>query len=197
MSVSKDFFITLVNVMNVPNTQQLIQIIRDSILPASKEAGRRLVIHRTVGSGSGDRVLYFTNIAGSNAKPCGLDFLGDQGGTIDIGAHKDVRVCGPVLGSSSPIERVFEDDDPILTRSIANTAVHELGHMIADLDHVDDPKNYMCWKAVLIPVSMRNRKNVRQAIGGPKYFIQSQIERLVEAIRSGKYADTFSVHTVK
>src|ERR1041384_1476890 len=123
-----------------PKTQaEIIVKVRQVLDPIFHEAGKRLII--TTGNQRGDLNIDFdsdTNTKGSDV--CALSLLGeDAGETVFVRAHRDLRVCGPIDSKTRK-----QDTRKILTAfwllgpALANTAIHELGHFIADLEHVND-----------------------------------------------------------
>src|SRR5262249_55052821 len=129
-----------------PKTRsEVIVEMRRVMGPLVKEAGKTLII--MTGSRRGDLNLDFdseTDTTGSSGV-CGLSILGeDAGETVYVKAHKELRVCN----APDPVTHK-QDTRRVLTASwllgpaLANTGIHELGHFIANLDHVSDSMNFM------------------------------------------------------
>jgi hypothetical protein len=189
--VSPDFTIVLSGLSLVRPAAVVEATIRQALGPLASQAGRVLRLSR---SGAGDLTLTFDS-GGHESRPCGLLFFGvEGGGDIFVGAHEDLRICcGPIrdyrtdeIDYITQILRVFEPDEPEFGRFVGNTAVHELGHMISQLDHSTAPDNFMITGN--LPRGMRTRENMRRFFGGPKSFSSDQIPRLVGAIRLNQFA---------
>jgi hypothetical protein len=105
-------------------------------------------------------------------------------------------VCnGPQGDPSDPdyvsqLERVFDPDEPEFARALGNTAVHELGHMMAHLEHTDDPNNFMYSVAGLganLPREQRTRETMRRHWARLLSFDASQSKRLMCAMQIGYF----------
>jgi len=200
---SRAFRIVLEDVASVGSVprRKVEETIAEAFAPLARRAGRELDLGRRP---PGDLLLSF-GPGGGESRPCALLILGNEGGgDIFVGAHRDLRVCGlperlpdpSGLGLSDEvsyapqIERVFDDDEPEFGRFVGNTAVHELGHMIATLEHTNDPDNYMLSvgrTGANLPRERRNRTSMRFHWAGTKSFTSDQADRLVGAIRTGQY----------
>ncbi len=190
--IPRTFHLVLVDVHYVRQARVLVETIRRSLQPLVQSAGRELTIERSIGLTQGDLTLTFSP-EGHESRPCGLLFLGvEGGGLIYVGAHKDLRVCGgPVTDASGRmdytpgIERVFEDDEPEFARAVANTALHEIGHMLAQLEHSPDPRDFMITGSP--PRERRTRRYMREFFGGEKRFSDKDKPALICALRTGHY----------
>jgi hypothetical protein len=109
--------------------------------------------------------------------------VGEDGtGAVDRSGHLYARVCEPTHDTRRVITT-----DRLLVRALANTALHELGHFIADLDHSQDLTNFM---TTVGPTGKdRNFEAVRDWYAGPKTWTKEQHDRLVEKLKSGVYCD--------
>ena len=72
-----------------------------------------------------------------------------------------------------------------------NTAIHELGHFIANLDHVHDRLNFMATGS--IPKAQRTIKSQREDYAGKKLFTNDQRQLLIEQLKEGKWLGDFTV----
>jgi hypothetical protein len=145
---------------------------------------------------SGDKGLFGIN-------PCSnLYILGVEGGEeVFVAAFENLRVCGPSHGDpdhaeiprdpenpdylehGSHTEYVFENGEPEFARAVANTAVHELGHIIAKLESSPDSHNFMFEGN--LPMEVRTRESERAFWSQRLSFDAAQTRRLVCAIQTG------------
>jgi hypothetical protein len=189
--IPQTFTITLSGISNVQPSQVVQATIREAIEPLTQQASRVL---RFRPSGTGDLTLTF-DPGGHESRPCGLLILGiEGGGDIFVGAHEDLRVCcGPLRDPQNPGEidyvtqilLVFDDGESAFGRFVGNTAVHELGHMMAQLDHTSFRGNFMY--SGNLPRNMRTLESMRRHWAGHKSFSSDQSCRLIEAIRTNSF----------
>ena len=178
----------------------MVETIREAFGPIALQAGRKLQIHigRGIPTGGADLTLHFDR-GGRETRPCAgiLIFGNEGGGDIFVGAHESLRVCsGPTGDPSDPdyvsqLEPVFENGEPEFARFVGNTCVHELAHLIAQIEHNADPGNFMFSVGGLggnMPRDRRTKASMRQHWGGPKTFNSAQIKKLVCAMHSGFFA---------
>jgi hypothetical protein len=170
--------------------QEVVYIIRREFEPFVVEAGRTLRL--TVGSSHGDLNLEFDTTS-PPGRICQNTVLGEDGtGSVFVIAHRDLRVCGPRDERTGRRDtRRFLTNRWLLARAIANTAIHELGHFIADLDHSADSSNYMITGSP--PVSRRSLATQREHWAGRKSFTDLQRQRLVAQIRANHWLGDFTV----
>src|ERR1700732_1830158 len=156
--------------------------------PLVKAAGKTLII--TTGKHRGDINLDFVSekrtTAGAICPPSLLGpTLGEEGTRILVKAHRELRVCGP----PDPVSGK-RDTRKVLTTfwllgpALANTALHELGHFIADLEDVSDMSNYM---STLEPMEKRTLMSRRTAKAGKQTFTEDQKDRLVKQLKEEKW----------
>jgi hypothetical protein len=177
-----------------PKTRsEVIVAIRQALGPLVEAAGRSLTI--TTGRHRGDLNIDFdsTTPPHPNAgKPntdgvCGVSLMGeDSGETVFVRAHKDLRVCGPVNPATGK-----RDTRRVLTASwllgpaLANTAMHELGHFIADLEHVKGSGNFM---TIMGPdIDKRTMATQREFWAGKMVFSEDQKRKLVEQLKKKEW----------
>jgi hypothetical protein len=195
-AITPELTIVLEDLNTVQPSRAVVDTIRQAIEPLARRAGRTLQFGRHA---PGDLTLSF-DPGGRESRPCGILILGNEGGgDIFVGAHKDLRVCGgPQRDPERPgeidyvsqIERVFDEEEEAFGRFVGNTAVHELGHLMAQLDHTSGPSNYMHSQGALganLPREMRTRANMRRHWAGRKNFTADQARTLTEAIRTGRF----------
>jgi hypothetical protein len=174
--------LTGLNRLGPKTRSEIVVRMRQVLDPIFREAGKRLVI--TTGSHRGDLNIDFdsdTTTTGSDV--CSLSFLGeDASETVFVKAHRDLRVCGPIDPKTNK-----QDKRRVLTASwllgpaMANTAIHELGHFIADLEHVNDSMNFMSTMGP--PKETRTLKSQREFWAGHPMFTTDQTKRLVKQIK--------------
>jgi hypothetical protein len=135
-----------------------------------------------------------TNTKGSDV--CALSFLGeDAGETVFVKAHQDLRVCGPIDQKTRK-----QDHRKVLTTfwllgpALANTAIHELGHFIADLEHVSDSTNFMSTMGP--PKEKRTLKIQREFWAGNQMFTAEQKKQLVKQIREENWLGDMTITTI-
>ena len=91
------------------------------------------------------------------------------------------RVCGGVRGDAddpdfaTQVDPIFDNGMPGFARFVANTAIHELGHIIANLPHSPDRFNFMTNED--LPDELRNRENLRRFYAARLHFDDDQIRR--------------------
>jgi hypothetical protein len=196
-SVTGPFVIVLENVGIVPRAKIVEDTIGQAIEPSAQGAGRQLRLTR---SPPGDLGLDF-DPGGSERQPCALLILGNEGGgEIFVGAHRDLRVCSGPQGAPqdpegidhvSQFENVFDPQEPEFARFVGGTAVHELGHQIAQLPHITDRHNFMdsgAQRGANLPRHLRTRDLMRRHWSEQKSFSSGQIQQLQDAIRTGQFA---------
>ncbi|MBV9783208.1 MAG: hypothetical protein JO264_05255 [Acidisphaera sp.] len=168
---------------------EVVVMMREVMGPLVTQAGKTLVI--TLGSHRGDLNLDFDSTTDTRAAGVctghGVSILGeDAGESVFVRAHRDLRVCGPV----DPKTR-RKDTRKILTAfwllgpALGNTGIHELGHFIADLQHVNDPGNFMSTMGPAL--DQRTMATQREFWAGKKTFNDEQKKKLVKQIGEGKW----------
>jgi hypothetical protein len=132
--------------LDIKTHSEIVVRIRHVLEPLCKAAGKTLTI--TKGPHRGDLNLDFDSDTPPDNKgnPCGgFGGLGeDAGEQVVVRAHQNLRVCGPVDPRTGrrDLRRVLTTSW-LLGPALATTALHELGHFIARLDHLEDPNNIM------------------------------------------------------
>ena len=194
------FRIVLQNVSVTGHPSVVERVIRSAFGPLADRAGRRLEFGR---SGGGDLDLVF-DPGGRPDRPCALSILGNEDGSIFVGAMAELRVCsGPQGGPRNPnytsqLAHVFDPDEPLFGRALGNTSVHELGHMIASLEHTADTFNYMYAVGSIganLPRSHRTLQTMRSHWAGSKEFTAGQKNRLVAAIATNRFTGGVRIDT--
>jgi len=181
----------------------IVQTIRDAFAPIAAQAGRKLQIHlgRGIATGRGDLNLHF-DPGGREMRPCaGILILGNEGGgEIFVGAHESLRVCsGPIQSVDDPsdidyvsqLQHVFENGETEFARFVGNTCVHELAHIVAQIEHTADPDNFMFSVGSLggnLPRDRRTLESMRRHWAGPKTFNAAQIKKMVCAMHTGFFS---------
>ena len=177
-----------IHALNSRIQAELIVSIRHVLEPLVRKAGKKLAI-TTNGNHIADLNLTFdTKTTGRNGSGqiCGDVWLGDDVTQIIwVRAHTDRRVCGSVNQRGERDLRRFLTTDSLIGRALANTAIHELGHWIADLEHVEDLNNFMSWR--LLPVAQRTVETMRKDYAGKKIFTDEQEGKLVKQLKAGEW----------
>jgi hypothetical protein len=194
------FTIGLHNLNIVRPSSEVVQTIRDAFEQLVNLAGKQLQFSH---SGSEDIELTFDGEI-SQPQPCAFTILGiSGGGDIAVGDLQNLRVCcGPIRDPSNPshidyitqFRRLFDPEEPEFGRCVGNTAVHELGHMIAGFDnHSNDPNNFMYQVPFIhsnLPRRWRTLEHMRWHWAGPKQFTSEQQNLLIQAIKTGTFSGT-------
>jgi hypothetical protein len=158
---------------------EIIVNIRNEIGPLVKNAGKTLVITTRIHYGD-DLSLNFDSETDMTLRsnPCHSILGNEGGGEIFVRATRELRVCGPIDPRSGKQDiRRFLNAPWLLGSALANVAIHELGHCVAQLKHVSDDTNYM--RTGGLPVEKRNMASSREYWAGKKMFSSDQKERLI------------------
>jgi hypothetical protein len=170
--------------------EEIVYIIRQEFEPLVNEADRTLRL--IVGSVHGDLNVHFDTESPAG-RVCQNTILGECGtGSVYVEAHRNLRVCdarNPRTGQRDT--RRFLTRDWLLGRALANTALHELGHFIGNLDHSADRSNYMVTGSM--PTEQRTIGSQRDDWAGQKSFTPVERVRLVAQIRAGVWLGDFTV----
>lgn len=171
--------------------EEIIWKVKREFDPLVNAAGKHLRI--MTGPSLGDLNIRFDSDAPAG-KPCGFVMYGEDGGErVYVRAHQEQRVCSapnPKTGRRD-LRRVLTSDC-YLARALANTAIHELGHLIAMLDHVDDPENYMVTGS--LPLSERTIVTQRTFLAGQQHFTAEQKAQLIQQLKEGDYLGDLKFH---
>jgi hypothetical protein len=195
MQIAKVLTLVLENAYLVRPTYVLVSTIREALAPLVQQAGRELkIVQQRILPQQGELTITFFP-GGGGPRLCGVRILGqDAGGAVWVGAHEAMRACGDIHGDpqdpqdldhSSQIDPLFDNGEPEFARFVANTAVHELGHIMANLEHSLDRYNFMSNED--LPFELRNRDNLRQFYSSRLHFDAAQVHRLVCAIQTGDF----------
>jgi len=175
---------------------EIVVRMRHVLEPLCREAGKTLTI--TKGSRRGDLNIEFDSETDTSSKlgcasPLGSILGLDGGEDVFVRAHRDLTVCGPVDKKTNR-----RDNRRILTTSwllepaLATTALHELGHIIAALDHFEDPMNIMNTGASRPKVADRTLRKEREFWAANSTFNDDQKKKLIEHFKSGVWTNTMS-----
>jgi hypothetical protein len=203
LQISPTLTIELEDGWRVRPADVMMQTIREAFTSIAAQAGRKLQIHlgRGIATGRGDLNLHF-DPGGWETRPCAgiLIFGNEGGGEINVGAHESLRVCSGSIQSVddpsdidyvSQLKHVFENGEPEFARFVGNTCVHELAHIIAQIEHSADPNNFMFSMPSLggnLPRDRRTLESMRRHWAGPKTFNDEQIKRMICAMHTGFFS---------
>ena len=162
---------------------EIVFSLRQTMGPLVQEAGKTLSITR--GPHRGDLNLEFDSDTDTTSSMgiCkgGISLLGeDAGEVVFVRATKELRVCGP---QRDP--RKFLTASWLLGPALANTGIHELGHFIANLEHVNDSMNFMSTMGP--PQEGRTIATQREFWAGRKTFTPAQKERLIARFKDEQW----------
>jgi hypothetical protein len=180
-----------------PKTRaEVIVEIRRVMGPLVEAAGKRLII--TTGPHRGDLNIEFdseTDTTSGGICNGKSSILGeDAGEAVFVRAHKALRVCGPIKGNAKRLDtRRVLTASWLLGPALASTAIHELGHFIASLDHVNDAANFMSTMGP--PKDQRTMASQREFWAGRKTFLESQRKKLVEQLRKEEWLGDMQIQT--
>ena len=166
-------------------SDEIVCLFRHEFEPIVQAAGRSLTIslRRTT---NGDLDIQFDARSDFRQAPkCGFVMLGESSGAVMIEAHRSLASCTTDPRTARLLRRRVLTYDVLLGRALFNTAMHELGHIVAALEHVREPGNYMVTGNP--PVWLRTRSGRREFFGGHKRFTVEQQERMVAQIRLGTW----------
>jgi hypothetical protein len=173
--------------LNTGVADDIIWIVKRAFEPLALEAGQTL--HMTRGPSLGDLNITLDSKEPPK-KPCQYNWLGEDGSQIVYAlVHKDWRVCGPEHHGHRDMRR-FMSNDRRLGRALANAAIHELGHYIADLQDVFDASNYMITGD--LPKDARTRSSQREFFAGHKSFTVNQRNQIVSQLRKREWLGDFN-----
>lgn len=192
MQIAKVLTIVLENAHLARPTYAVVAAIREAIQPLVRQAGRELkIVQQRILPQDGELTITFDG-GGGGTRLCGVRILGqDAGGIIYVGAHKAMRACGGHRGGpddpdhDSQVDQLFDNGEPEFAQFVANTVVHELGHMMAQLEHSADRYNYMSNED--LPLELRTRDNLRKFYSSRLHFDGAQMKRLVCAIETSNF----------
>jgi hypothetical protein len=176
---------------------EVVWHLRNAFGPLAERAGKKLMI--SFGDQMGDLNLTFdtTEQALPPGVLCGTGIaLGRDGETVNVRAHREMRVCSPVDPATGKrdVRRILSTDR-LMGKALGNTAVHELGHYIALLEDVrikDGPSNFMV--SGDLQGNQRTLKGTRKFFAGHQSFSESQKEALVTQIRKGEWLGELAFH---
>ncbi len=162
------------------------QVVREAFESIARDAGRPLRLNTGNSQSAADVTISFTD-TNNPPVPCQsrMIILGIVGQSVFVNVHLQLRTCtgnapGPVL---------YKATDRDFALALGNTAAHELGHRLANLDEVGDLGNMMFKETEGSGSSphLRSRAAALTRLSGKKSWNAAQREALVLAIRSGNY----------
>lgn len=174
---------TRVHGVNWPVVEQVVREGFDSI---ARDAGRPLRLNTGNGQSTADVAILFTD-SNATLTPCRsrMIILGIVGESVFVNTHLQLRTCN----GSAPGPAIFTAADRDFALALGNTAAHELGHRLANLDEVGDLSNMMFKETDGSGPSphLRSRSAALARLSGKKSWNTTQRDALVQAIMSGNY----------
>lgn len=209
LTVNPTFTLFLNNPQLVRPTDVLRERIRQGLQPLVSAAGRRLsIISSRLFGGSIDVSLTFLrgatrDIFGPGGQHSALGVTSPWGGDINVDVHLDARVGGRVMiprrvaehraiqDFGTPAELLFQNGEVEFALFVANTCLHELGHVIGDLpDRRSNPEEIMFSYDVLqnfmLP-EIRSREGLRRYFSRAADFTPLDRAQMICAIHRGYY----------
>ena len=188
-----DLKITLHGLQHFNSTvrQEIVWIVKREFDPMVKAAGKHLRI--MLGPSRGDLNINFDSKTPAGG-PCKFTFLGEDGGeVVFVKAHRNLRVCSapdPHTGKRD-LRRILTNDW-LVARALANTAIHELGHFIADLKDTTNTGTFMSTGD--LPVAQRTRASQRQHWAGKQVFKDDEKRKIIHQLKTGEWLGDFQVN---
>jgi hypothetical protein len=166
---------------------EILVRLRHELDPLATRAGVRLVISIT-GRHRGDLNLRFDSEAPARPGVCTRPryvIFGNEGGEeVYVREYMSLRVCGPANPKTGKQDtRKVLTYGSVLGRALANCALHELGHIIADFEDLKNmPTNYM-FSGTEPDTFHRTRSSMRDFYAGHQTFNPDQKETIVRQIK--------------
>ena len=124
-------------------------------------------------------------------RKCGIIIGECASGYISITRHRWMGICGIDPKTSN---KAFLTTDELLGHALANTALHELGHLFGGFQDNRDAGNFM--SSVGPPKDERTAMTMRAFFGGTMKWTPEQESKLVENIRAGKKEGDFTIEYI-
>ena len=199
MSSEKKVIIVLKGLWRLNRAQRLSikKWIREGFEPIVKEAAKSLEFKSSMKAADRkelSKTQYLIEMEFNEPKPpkkrCGLLLAECGSGHISIGRHKFMGVCG---NDEKARRKRFLTTDELLGHALANTALHEIGHLVANFDDNRISGNFM--STLGPPKDKRTVKTQRAFWASKMSWTKKQEEALIKNIKLGKKAfdDEFTV----
>ena len=186
--------------LNQPQRAALIKWIKHGLGDIVSEAGKNLIVTIPKGKKSPPpgpgayRIDIFLETEPDPGRNCGF-VLGMCGsGHVSITRHRNMGICGT---NPKTRNKRFITTDELLGHALANTVLHEIGHLISYFDDNRVTGNFM--STVGPKRENRTLKTQREFFAGTMKWTAEQKKSLVANIKAGKKAfeDEFTVTTPK
>jgi len=186
--------------LNQPQRKSLVSWIEYGLKGVVSKAGKTLAVRfaalDSITKPDSDTVVFgidfVTEKRPEKEKRCqpGNVTLGDCGtGSVFITAHRELAVCGP--NQASRYDRVLTTDE-WLGHALANTSLHELGHLIGGFEDNMDAGDLM--STLGLPKQLRTKRNRREFFAGTMNWKPHQEQELIKNLKSGQRGFEIQTH---
>lgn len=182
--------------LNTPQRAALVKWIKHGLGDIASKAGKPLLVtiptgKNTPSPGPGAyRIDISLETEPEPKKRCGL-VIGECGsGTVSITKHMYMGICGT---DPKTRNRRFNTTDELLGHALANTVLHEIGHLVSYFDDNTVSGNFM--STLGPPRAERTLKTQRAYFSGTMSWTAEQKKSLIANIKADKKAfdDEFTV----
>ncbi|MFN2298305.1 MAG: peptidoglycan-binding protein [Anaerolineales bacterium] len=200
-----DFTIVVKGVDRLPNRGIIINTIREGLKGLCREAGKNLniLIDRGIAPKHGDLTVIFNRDVPYGG-PGSMSIFGSASGsstTINLDEHygrrleRGVQSDRVLVGNrytfapdyTSQLQSLYEFNEPAFARFVANTALHEIGHLLGHKGS-RNPMDIM-YDSTAIPRQQGHTvKSNRRFLSRKAEFLTDR-ETMINAIREGHYGE--------
>jgi hypothetical protein len=186
--------------LNKAQRASLVKWIKHGLGDIASQAGKPLLVSIPMGkkppaAASGTyHIEIFLEAEPPPKRRCGF-VLGMCGsGWVSITNHKYLGICG--TNSKTRNTRIITTDE-LLGHALANTVLHEVGHLVSFFDDNKISGNFM--STIGPPRATRTLKTQREFFAGTMSWSEDQKKSLVKNIKAGKKAfeDEFTVTPIQ
>lgn len=201
--MAAEFTLVLLGTYHLKDSARLalLKWVKEGLSEVARAGGRALVVHSpkevdTPAARPGSLTIRVTLIKDRNPKnPCGM-ILGECGtGEVSIARHRVLAICGP---DPQTARRPIITSSELLGHALANTVVHEVGHMIGGTSghFADNSLNTNFMNSGGVPKDQRTAATQLGFFAGRLSWTREQADILAANIRQGHLAfeEEFTVH---